>query len=177
MTKQCTKCKETKPLEEFGSNKRMRDGRQRRCFECVRVDFAQRRARWTPEQKERDRARPRKRSRVNEKKRINRRDNRTPEQRREAGRARTASTYEKLNAYKLAAGCADCGYRQHVAALEFDHLPGVVWGGTVSSLAGNRSWRTLLIEIAKCEVVCANCHNIRTYNRRNGIVPATSDGE
>jgi len=72
-----------------------------------------------------------------------------------------------LNTYKTAAGCTDCGYDAHPAALEFDHLPGFQkdFGiGNANNL--NVSMERLLAEIAKCEVVCANCHAIRTANRR-----------
>ena len=30
-------------------------------------------------------------------------------------------------------------------------------------------WDTILEEIAKCDVVCSNCHRARTYFRRSGI--------
>lgn len=35
MVKTCTKCGETKPLEDFGRDKRSRDGRTARCKECI----------------------------------------------------------------------------------------------------------------------------------------------
>jgi hypothetical protein len=70
-----------------------------------------------------------------------------------------------LNQYKLARGCADCGFRAHPAALEFDHLPGVKKAFSVGNF-GTRSLECLLAEVAKCEVVCANCHAIRTATRR-----------
>jgi hypothetical protein len=65
---------------------------------------------------------------------------------------------------KTKRGCADCGYNSHHAALDFDHLPGTEKLFTVSAMA-RRSWRLVLEEIRKCEVVCANCHRIRTYER------------
>lgn len=69
-----------------------------------------------------------------------------------------------INELKLSRGCADCGYNQHPAALEFDHLPGTVKRHKVSALMlSNRA--TILAEVAKCEVVCANCHAIRTVER------------
>src|SRR5687768_17162817 len=34
MTKTCTKCREEKPIEEFGVLRRARDGRQPRCKPC-----------------------------------------------------------------------------------------------------------------------------------------------
>lgn len=65
---------------------------------------------------------------------------------------------------KLARGCADCGFRGHPAALEFDHLPGAVKLYRIAAMAGLK--RELVdAEIAKCEVVCANCHRVRTANR------------
>jgi hypothetical protein len=36
MKKRCTKCGETKPLDEFHSSKRMKDGHSSRCKECIK---------------------------------------------------------------------------------------------------------------------------------------------
>lgn len=64
-------------------------------------------------------------------------------------------------------GCVDCGYNKHPAALDFDHLHGFTKRAGVGTMV-RRSWGDILEEIAKCEVVCANCHRIRTIGRRNG---------
>lgn len=71
----------------------------------------------------------------------------------------------RLAAVKLAAGCTDCGYREHPEALHFDHLPGTDKLFNISQLV-TRSWASIEAEIEKCEVVCANCHAVRTANRR-----------
>ena len=49
--------------------------------------------------------------------------------------------------------------------MQWDHVPGTVKLGEIS--AKIRRWSTKLIfeELAKCELVCANCHAIRTYAR------------
>jgi hypothetical protein len=78
---------------------------------------------------------------------------------------------------KLERGCADCGYRGHPAALDFDHLPGTEKRGAVSVMCRKMCIKRadLDAEIVKCEVVCANCHRIRTYNRpRRRPVPCPS---
>jgi len=65
---------------------------------------------------------------------------------------------------KLERGCADCGYNAHHVALDFDHLPGCEKIYPICQMAGLR--RELVdAEIAKCEVVCANCHRIRSLER------------
>jgi len=50
--------------------------------------------------------------------------------------------------------------------MQWDHLPGTAKKREVSNmvLRGFRR-RTILEEIAKCELVCANCHAVRTFNR------------
>lgn len=73
---------------------------------------------------------------------------------------------EFLANYKLEHGCADCGYRKFAGALDFDHLPGTKKLANVTALY-LASWERLLGEIAKCEVVCANCHRERTALRRD----------
>jgi hypothetical protein len=69
-----------------------------------------------------------------------------------------------VNIIKLMSGCVDCGYDKHPAALEFDHLPGTVKYRDIGKLY-MQSLKVLFTEIAKCEVVCANCHRIRTATR------------
>jgi hypothetical protein len=63
-----------------------------------------------------------------------------------------------------ATGCVDCGNRD-LLALEFDHLRDKSFGVT-KGIFDECSVGRLLAEIAKCEVVCANCHRRRTKHRR-----------
>jgi hypothetical protein len=71
-----------------------------------------------------------------------------------------------LAGIKLTSGCVDCGYRAHHVALDFDHLPEFEKLFDISRALW-RPRKTLGAEIAKCEVVCSNCHRIRTYERAN----------
>ena len=61
--------------------------------------------------------------------------------------------------------CSDCGNTYHPCAMDFDHVRGSKTGN-VSHLASLKKER-VLIEIAKCDVVCSNCHRLRTYRRRH----------
>lgn len=67
--------------------------------------------------------------------------------------------------YLRAHPCADCG-EDDLLVLEFDHLRDKT--ANISQLMVNHSVRRLLEEIAKCEVVCANCHRRRTAKRQPG---------
>jgi len=70
---------------------------------------------------------------------------------------------ELIKNYKINLGCADCGYNKHPNSLDFDHLDDKKFNiGTSIS----RKLETILEEIEKCEVVCSNCHRIRTATRR-----------
>jgi hypothetical protein len=71
-----------------------------------------------------------------------------------------------LDAFKIAKGCTDCGYAIHPAVLEFDHLPQFTKSFDIGRAVYKAAWTGILEEIAKCEVVCANCHRIRTVERR-----------
>jgi hypothetical protein len=75
------------------------------------------------------------------------------------------ATTEWLNELKLQRGCMDCGYRAHAVALEFDHRDGEQKRFSISCKK-NSSRQFLEEEIAKCDVVCSNCHQIRTHARR-----------
>lgn len=78
---------------------------------------------------------------------------------------------EWMRQYKLDKGCADCGYNEHHAGLEFDHRdPRATHGGQpVARLMGKGRTR-IMAEIEKCDVVCGTCHRIRTWNRKQGLL-------
>lgn len=75
---------------------------------------------------------------------------------------------EHADAAKVSSGCRDCppGFTWPAVALDFDHRPGLPKIGTVSALITKGSWEDFLAEIAKCDVVCANHHRMRTDQRR-----------
>jgi hypothetical protein len=69
---------------------------------------------------------------------------------------------------KMLRGCADCGLKpKYAAVLDFDHVRGEKCEN-VSVLVRHRCAGQLVEEIDKCDVVCANCHRIRTVERRLG---------
>jgi hypothetical protein len=62
--------------------------------------------------------------------------------------------------------CADCGGVFPPEAMHWDHLDGATKTADVSRFASAKSRLLLLAEIEKCELVCANCHAVRTTRRR-----------
>jgi hypothetical protein len=78
---------------------------------------------------------------------------------------------DEVRAFKLSRGCADCGYKSHVDALEFDHLGVAEKKFDVSRFYNHRA-ADVWAEVAKCDVVCANCHRVRTAARRGGSADA-----
>ena len=76
----------------------------------------------------------------------------------------------------LPARCADCGVGDFVA-FDFDHVGAK--SGIVTKMARDGvSLARLQREVEKCEIVCANCHRIRTRRRKReqlAGVPARDD--
>ena len=70
--------------------------------------------------------------------------------------------------YKKHNPCVDCGEPDPIV-LEFDHLRDKKF--TISKYRGG-TMEALKLEIAKCEVVCANCHRRRTAIRAAGACDA-----
>ena len=71
-----------------------------------------------------------------------------------------ANNQELIRQYKNKP-CADCGKSYPYYVMDFDHISGTKLSNIASMV--QYSTRRLLAEIAKCEVVCSNCHRIRTY--------------
>ncbi len=64
--------------------------------------------------------------------------------------------------------CADCRVQYPSYVTDFDHIEAKGKKvNTVSRIINSGSFKQIQEEIAKCELVCANCHRIRTYNRLN----------
>jgi hypothetical protein len=71
-----------------------------------------------------------------------------------------------ITAYKETHPCVDCGKFYAYYVMEFDHVRGVKLGNLASpGRWGCSSLEKLIAEIEKCEVVCANCHRVRTHQR------------
>jgi hypothetical protein len=66
---------------------------------------------------------------------------------------------------KEASGCVDCKEKYPHYMLEFDHLPEFEKIGSPTQLMQTYSWSKAMDEMDKCEIVCANCHKIRTWSR------------
>lgn len=66
--------------------------------------------------------------------------------------------------------CVDCGGTFHPCAMDFDHVRGekVV---LLSHIARYSSAAALVSEIKKCDLVCSNCHRVRTAARGNWKPP------
>ncbi len=86
----------------------------------------------------------------------------------------TGFTYKDKRAFiqsLKAKPCHDCGQQFHFSAMDFDH----VRGDKQFNLAAPAGWvyDEILAEVAKCDVVCSNCHRVRTFNRsksaRDGV--------
>lgn len=68
---------------------------------------------------------------------------------------------------KTAQGCIDCGYAEHAQALQFDHIADNKKASVSNLIRSDYAWNTILEEIKKCEVRCANCHAVMTASRRH----------
>ena len=74
---------------------------------------------------------------------------------------------DRMWEYLTTHSCVDCGEADPLV-LEFDHREpiGKYAGRVMSQINTGLAWRTILAEIAKCDLVCANCHARRSAFRR-----------
>lgn len=71
--------------------------------------------------------------------------------------------------YKVEKGCATCGER-HPACLDFHHIGDDKEAGIAKAARSGWGLERLKAEIAKCEVLCSNCHRKLHYEERNKSV-------
>lgn len=72
-----------------------------------------------------------------------------------------------IDTLKTGRVCMDCEQVYPPYVMDFDHRDGTTKVFGVSQMiAWNLSRVRILEEIAKCDLVCSNCHRIRTHRRR-----------
>lgn len=72
---------------------------------------------------------------------------------------------ERLNDIK-SKPCMDCGGVFHPYAMDFDHVRGEKVDDISRMFRHRFAWAKIEEEIAKCDLVCATCHRLRTVARR-----------
>jgi hypothetical protein len=69
----------------------------------------------------------------------------------------------KLFEFLSSQSCIDCGENDPIV-LEFDHKDTTNKFKIVAKmLSGHYSWKSIQLEIGKCDIRCANCHRRKTY--------------
>ena len=137
-SKRCPRCATVKPPSAFARSKNRADGLQSFCREC-HGDLDHRRYELIV-----GRTFPR--------------------------RSRTPYGYPReawLRSLKTGKPCTDCGRVFDPQVMQWDHLPQFTKVGDLGGSWAGRTEQEILDEIAKCELVCTNCHIMRTF-ARNG---------
>lgn len=136
-TKPCSTCLRVLPLGSFCRHRRRADGHDTQCRECKHAA----KARWMTTDAGMEHTRL-----------IT-----------EQARARKREAVAIMESVKRTSGCVHCGEREP-ACLDFHHIDPSTKAKTVSRLGhGTHAWSDkgfvrLRAEMAKCVVLCANCH-------------------
>jgi protein-arginine kinase activator protein McsA len=135
----CTICKKEKELIEFNKNKSRKDGLNTLCKQCSQ----KRSKKYYKENLEEHRVVVR---------------NRTIQRRK--------LNQEKLLEFLKDQTCRDCGTNDY-RVFEFDHINNDKFRNVSQLVVEGYGWDKIKTEMNKCEVVCANCHRIRTFTRQD----------
>lgn len=81
---------------------------------------------------------------------------------------RQAEVRKRLYEYKESNPCADCGNKYPYYVMQFDHKGDKKY--TLANRSASFGSKYFAEEMAKCDLVCANCHAVRTFQRQNMAV-------
>jgi len=65
--------------------------------------------------------------------------------------------------------CVDCEIIYPAYVLDWDHARGEKRFLISRAIAAGKSYEDIQSELVKCDLVCANCHRVRTHNRRTSL--------
>jgi len=159
--KTCTVCKKEKPrTEEYfyhdSPSLRTRDGFKGRCRECGQQKAREWEAAYTVTHGECHKTAQAKKD---------------PRQL-ESHAQRKTKRIEKLKIWvddlKATTPCMDCDQVFPAVCMDYDHVRGEKKFGICQMVNMTYSKELILEEIAKCDLVCANCHRIRTWKSGRG---------
>ena len=138
LTKRCPRCGLDKALTDFNWKDASHQRRQSYCRPCMNTAWRE----WYANEA-----------------------NRARHLSQVAGRRRRRTQRHKRLIEELKSQpCTDCGQSFPPFVMDFDHVADKT--GEVGRLVSTYGTGRLLAEIERCEVVCANCHRIRTFGRR-----------
>ncbi|MEL6404431.1 MAG: hypothetical protein AAFR81_08715 [Chloroflexota bacterium] len=134
----CTKCNETKSVEEFSWRNKKRAIRHKRCKDC---------------------------NKVYQRKHYNANQKRYVKKAKHWNDANRAEYKARLRRYAIEHliknPCVDCGEKNPLV-LDFDHVRDEKVASVSTLISNVTSLKRLKVEIAKCEIRCANCHRLKT---------------
>jgi hypothetical protein len=73
--------------------------------------------------------------------------------------------FARMSELKANTPCADCGSYKDARDMQWDHRPGEVKLGNVSDLIAHGHESEAMVEVGKCDLVCASCHGLRSVSR------------
>lgn len=158
MTKTCCRCDIIKDVGGFSKSKRSKDGYASLCKQC--------RHEYNILPEVRDKNREYLRKEIAAKKEVY--AARFLKSRLKNADKIAAKRLERVNWFhslKHNQPCFDCGQRYPFYVLDYDHRDPSTKVKDVGLLATHTN-ETLFAEIAKCDLICANCHHIRCAVRR-----------
>ena len=79
-------------------------------------------------------------------------------------------TKQKLVDYK-GGKCIECGYKKCIDALEFHHRNPNEKEFGISTKGTTRSYKKLIKEVDKCDLLCSNCHKEIHYKLKTNYMP------
>ena len=86
-----------------------------------------------------------------------------PEYFKEANKRVSFRTKELIWSVRASNYCTDCKRYFHPACMDFDHLKNKKC--TIGKEYWAKKFETIFKEIKKCQLVCSNCHRLRSYKR------------
>jgi hypothetical protein len=82
---------------------------------------------------------------------------------------------DEVRRIKSTTPCADCEKTYPYWVVQFDHVRGIKID-KVNRMVYTSSYEKVMEEISKCEVVCANCHHDRTFQRSLNLKGLQDEG-